>query len=215
MSLQASVEAQALKYLGCDQSGSVQLRPALDRAFCELQSKATPRFVTKVYPLTHNPLMAEGLPCQLDYPELRKLFARCDQVCVIGATLGREIERYTTYLSKFDMAYMVVFDAMASSYLEYVCDAYEESLALGLRTFRYCPGYGSVDLSLNAHLAKALQMDKHIGLNVQPTYLLLPQKSMIGLIGLGDSGEEKSCGTCPRIQNCAYRKKEQRCYKIN
>lgn len=215
MSLQEKIEVQALKYLGCDQSGAAQMRPLLDKAFGEVHEKALPRFVTKVYPLSHAPLAAEGLSCDLNHPELQSLFARCDQVCVIGATLGRGIERYTTYLSKFDMAYMVVFDAMASSYLEYLCDAYEETLGFDLRTFRYCPGYGQVPLSLNAHLAKALQMDKRMGLTVQPTYLLLPQKSMIGLIGLGDSGDEKTCGTCPRIADCAYRKKEQRCYKIN
>lgn len=213
MCLQAARE-QALKYLGFgDQTPDAQTAQLLETCLKEVQTKATPHYITQIYPLSHQPLAMEGI--SLDYPELRTLFAQCHSVCVIGATLGLGIERYSTVLSKTHMAKLVVFDAVASGYLEAVCDGYEESLQLGVRTFRYCPGYGSVPLALNRTLCRALQMDKHIGLTVQPSCLLLPQKSMIGLIGLGENRKEKSCDGCPKLGDCPFRKKEQRCYKTN
>lgn len=210
MSLQA-VREQALKYLKIDpQSLDAGTAELLDSCLTEIQTKATPHYITKIYPLTHSPLGMEDI--SLDYPELSALFGRCHSVCVIGATLGMGVDRHSKLLSRIDMAKLVVFDAVASSYLEVLCDQYEERLNLGQRTFRYCPGYGSVPLDLNRILCRSLQMDRHIGLTVQPSLLLLPQKSMIGLIGIGDWNEKKSCYGCHKLQECDYRKKEQRCY---
>lgn len=213
MCLQA-VREQALKYLGfANQTPDDQTEALLGACLKEIEQKANPHFITHTYPLTHDPLAIEGI--SLDYPDLTTLFANCHSVCVIGATLGMGIDRHCTFLSKIDMAKLVVFDAVASSYLEELCDRYEETLDLGVRTFRYCPGYGTVPLELNRTLCRALQMDKHIGLTVQPSCLLLPQKSMIGLIGLGENRKKKSCEGCPKLGDCPFRKKEQRCYKIN
>lgn len=213
MRLQA-VKEQALKYLGYGhETPDAQSLALLETCLEEVQAKAVPRFITHIYPLTHDPLGIEGIG--LDYPDLIALFGRCHSVCVIGATLGLGIERHCARLSKIDMAKLVVFDAVASAYLEEQCDAYEETLGLGVRTFRYCPGYGAVPLELNRTLCRALQMDKHIGLTVQPSNLLLPQKSMIGLIGLGATGQEKSCAGCVKFDSCGLRKKGQPCYKIN
>lgn len=213
MCLQA-VTAQALTYLKIDATLVDDATMALiEQCFGQLQDIATPHFITKIYPLTHAPLMMEDI--SLDFPELTTLFADCHAVLVIGATLGIAVDRESRRLSRTDMAKLVVFDAVASSYLEAVSDQHERTLDLGVRTFRYCPGYGTVPLELNRVLCRALQMDKHIGLTVQPSMLLLPQKSIIGLIGLGADGVPKSCEGCHNFTDCVFRKKEQRCYRVS
>ncbi len=51
------------------------------------------------------------------------------------------------------MTKATVFDAVASSYLEVKCDEFEDEQLLVTRTFRFCPGYGSVPIELNKELA--------------------------------------------------------------
>lgn len=210
------VREQALKYLGYNnQILDEQTHQLMEICLEEIMIKATPHFITQIYPLHHQPLTIGGVDIPLPYEELEELFSGCQQVCIIGATLGIGVERHCALLSKIDMAKLVIFDAVASAYLEVQCDEYEEKLGLGKRTFRYCPGYGSVPIELNRTLCRTLQMDKHIGLTVQPSHLLLPQKSMIGLIGIGEIGKEKSCQGCLKYETCSLRKKEMPCYRMN
>lgn len=210
------VREQALKYLGYDnQILDAQTHQLLETCLEEITIKATPHFITQTYPLYHQPLRIGEVEIPLPYEELEALFSGCEEVCIIGATLGLGVERYCALLSKIDMAKLVVFDAVASAYLEVQCDAYEDKLGLGTRTFRYCPGYGSVPIELNRTLCRTLQMEKHIGLTVQPSHLLLPQKSMIGLIGMGETRKEKSCQGCLKYETCNLRKKEMPCYRVN
>ena len=83
------------------------------------------------------------------------------------------------------------------------------------RTFRFCPGYGQTPISLNHSLAQLLDSYRQIGLSVDPHDNLLPQKSMIGLIGLGNKKHHKTCKHCINLENCYFRKRGQRCYKTD
>lgn len=206
-----AVKEQTLKYLNIDIDAiDAATEALLDECLLEIENKSTPRYISKVFPLTHNPLSIEDI--SLDYLELNALFSNCHSICIIGATLGINVDRICTILSKTNMSKLLVFDAVASSYLEVMCDEYEKTLGFKERTFRYCPGYGQTPLELNKILCRSLQMDKHIGLTVKPSLLLLPQKSMIGLIGLGGNTGKKTCDNCQKFTNCELRKKELRCY---
>ena len=59
---------------------------------------------------------------------------------------------------------------------------------------------GHVPIELNKELAFIIESSKKIGLTVQESNILLPQKSMIGLIGLGDNRKEKTCQNCLHIK---------------
>ena len=89
---------------------------------------------------------------------------------------------------------------------------YENEQLIGKRTFRFCPGYGRVPIELNKELAFIIESSKKIGLTVQESNILLPQKSMVGLIGLGDNRKEKTCQNCLHIKDCNFRKRGQTCY---
>ena len=110
------------------------------------------------------------------------------------------------------MTNATILDAVASSFLEVKCDAFENNNFIGKRTFRFCPGYGHVPIELNKELAFIIESSKKIGLTVQESNILLPQKSMIGLIGLGDNRKEKTCQNCLHIKDCNFRKRGQTCY---
>ena len=110
------------------------------------------------------------------------------------------------------MARMSVLDAMLSAWVEECCDEQERQIITEKRTARLCPGYGDIPLALNVQLGMALSLPKQIGLHVKEGGALSPQKSMIGLIGIGDAGEAKECGRCVRLHACEYRKRGERCY---
>lgn len=209
------IKENALKYLGYTTTSiDPKIDSILEQCIKEIKEISIPKFVCKTFTLDHSPLQIKELAVTLPYQELLDLFDSCHSCLIIGCTLGQEVERHLKYLSKIDMTKMTIFDAVASSYIEYVCDQYEDSLPLGDHTFRFCPGYGEVPITLNKTFARALDMPKHIGLTVQDSNILLPQKSMIGMIGIGDKKYKKHCFSCIKKQDCPFRKRGQRCYKM-
>ena len=205
------IKENALKYLGyLDNQVDSNTEILLNECLKELE-QVTPKFMYQIYTLTHHPLTIKEL--KINYPDLIDLFDSCDRIVIIACTLGLQLDQQLRYYSKINLTKMTVMDALASSYIEIKCDEYEAKQNFGKRTFRFCPGYGNVPLELNKNLANALNCSKHIGLTVQESNLLLPQKSMIGLIGLGDEKLTKHCFSCVNKENCMYRKRGQRCYK--
>ena len=203
------IKENALKYLGyLDNQVDSNTEILLNECLKELE-QVTPKFMYQ----THHPLTIKELNLTINYPDLIDLFDSCDRIVIIACTLGLQLDQQLRYYSKINLTKMTVMDALASSYIEIKCDEYEAKQNFGKRTFRFCPGYGNVPLELNKNLANALNCSKHIGLTVQESNLLLPQKSMIGLIGLGDEKLTKHCFSCVNKENCMYRKRGQRCYK--
>ena len=80
------------------------------------------------------------------------------------------------------------------------------------RTYRACPGYGDFPLEFNTRIAILLDIPRKIGVTITPNNLLIPQKSMLGLIGIGSDKRKKSCGNCVMKEDCPFRKRGQRCY---
>ena len=207
------IKENALKYLGyLDNQVDSNTEILLNECLKELE-QVTPKFMYQIYTLTHHPLTIKELNLTINYPDLIDLFDSCDRIVIIACTLCLQLDHQLRYYSKINLTKMTVMDALASSYIEIKCDEYEAKQNFGKRTFRFCPGYGNVPLELNKNLANALNCSKHIGLTVQESNLLLPQKSMIGLIGLGDEKLTKHCFSCVNKENCMYRKRGQRCYK--
>ena len=207
------IKENALKYLGyLDNQVDSNTEILLNECLKELE-QVTPKFMYQIYTLTHHPLTIKELNLTINYPDLIDLFDSCDRIVIIACTLGLQLDQQLRYYSKINLTKMTVMDALASSYIEIKCDECEAKQNFGKRTFRFCPGYGNVPFELNKNLANALNCSKHIGLTVQESNLLLPQKSMIGLIGLGDEKLTKHCFSCVNKENCMYRKRGQRCYK--
>ena len=210
----SKIKEQALKYLGYQgQSIDIQTEKLINECLDEINHIAHFKVVYQRYPLNHHPLRLHHI--SLEYDDLITLFQDCHEVIVIGCTLGVAFERTMKKLYLINMTKATIMDAIGSSYLEACCDEYEKTIIKEKRTFRFCPGYGHVPLSLNRELAQLLDCSKHIGLTIQNNDLLLPQKSMIGIIGLGQDKTKKSCQHCKQIEHCQFRKRGQRCYKTN
>lgn len=183
----------------------------IDECVKEVKEIAHFKATAQKYTLRHHPLKIKELDLLLDSQDLEFYFKNCQSCLVVAYTLGIQIDRTIKYYEHIHMSKAVVFDAVSSRYLEECCDEYEKSLNLGQHTFRFAPGYGDLPLALNYPLSQALKIDKVLGTSINKGGLLIPMKSMIGIIGIGDNGQ-KSCFSCIRKEDCELRKGGQRCY---
>lgn len=208
------MKQQALKYLGyMAQIITPEMNNMIDECIEEVVEYAKFKAIYQTYTLQHSPLGIEMIDLNLDYPAMHHLLDDCHQCLLIACTLGQELEKRIRYYSKFDQARMMVMDAVASSYVEECCDVFEKELKLVDRTYRFCPGYENTPLSINRTIYQTLDVYKHLGVELTEGDLMVPQKSMIGIIGLGRAKKKKECGMCILKQDCSFRRRQTRCYK--
>lgn len=156
----------------------------------------------------------EALDLVLRSKDLQSVFAGADKMMVIVSTLGVSMERYIRRVGQLDMSHELILDATASAYLEVCTDLYEQGLSelAGKRSFRFAPGYGDLPLSLNYPLWAAIDAGKRIGVSITEGGLFLPQKSMLGIIGIGSNQVNKDCMSCLRKNSCSLRKENVTCW---
>lgn len=200
-----------LHYLNYTGEIDERMNQLLDECIAEVQKLAHFKVTTQKFSLQHHPLTIVELHLELHSNDLEEVFSMCDECLVIACTLGVMIDRQIKYYEHINMTKAVIFDAVSSRYLEECCDEYEKLLNLGVRTFRFAPGYGDLPLELNRQLASVLQVDRKLGVSMNKGGLFVPMKSMLGIIGIGQA-REKSCLTCLRRESCILRKGGQRCY---
>lgn len=146
---QAIDRAVALRYMGAsgwqpDDASSA----LLDRAESRLLQTAVPRAAWKKLPRTSLPLKDCG-------SDLIRHLQGCEEVLVLVATLGSEVDTMLRRFELTDIAMAATADAMASVMLEQVCDDLEQELRAEMKaqnlylTGRFAPGYGDCPLTLN------------------------------------------------------------------
>ena len=209
---------RTLSYLGDHKmEGALVLSEEIDESIEELQKEAQFLACYEKYALDFD---AEGFPAvrELDLAlisrDLRAILDGCTGICVIASTLGVAFERYAKRVMSMDMSHGVVLDAAASAYLECMTDTFTGELELGVHTFRFAPGYGDLDITLNIPLMRAIRADKRIGITHTGGGLFLPQKSMLGLVGLGPEKlfETDRCEHCRKRESCGFRKEGRTCW---
>jgi len=131
-------------------------------------------------------------------------------ICTIGKdleTLSRKLLNESDYLKGY------ILDTIASEAVEIVCDLLEARLSEVVKkidyhiTNRYSPGYCNWHVSEQQRLFSLLP-DNPCGIVLTESSLMLPVKSVSGIIGLGSKAKrsEYNCSFCG-IENC-YKKKE-------
>ena len=183
----------------------------IDECIQEVKQIAQFKVVYQLYCLSHKPLMLEEVKLLLDSKDLAFYLQECKQCMIIACTLGVLIDRQMKYYEHLDMSKAVVFDAVSNAYLEECCDAYQKTLGFESYTFRLAPGYGDIPLELNKSFASLLEMNKKLGVSFNDAGLLIPMKSMIGIVGIGQK-VKKTCLSCLRKESCELRRGGQRCY---
>ena len=128
-----------------------------------------------------------------------------------ATTLGAPIDRHLKRLELTDMTYALVFDAVASAYVECQADGYEQALPYPNKGFRFCPGYGGTSLEDSREIAMRLHAER-IGITFLDSGLMVPLKSLVGVVRIGGGENRRSCARCVARQGCVFRVRGTRCY---
>ncbi len=133
---------------------------------------------------------------------------------IFVCTVGPEIEKWSKELiQKGDLTLGYIVDATASELVELAMDKIQNQLefqmhALGLGiTNRFSPGYCGWPVS-EQHLLFSLLPEKFCGVVLTPSALMVPIKSISGVIGMGPKAQrmEYPCKKCDQTQ-CIYRRR--------
>lgn len=208
----------ALRYMGAvGWQPDERVSTLLDQAERQLMRTATPRAVWRILP-------CRVLPLQNGGKDLERHLQGCEEVLVMAATLGSEVDTLLRRLELTDIALAAMADAMASVMLEQVCDDLESELREQVKTTnryltgRFAPGYGDCPLELNDEICRAADSVRGCGIAVTAQHLLAPRKSTTAFLGVADHpvrGAQAGCATCHLRETCVFRKKGTTCFSGN
>jgi Methionine synthase I, cobalamin-binding domain len=129
--------------------------------------------------------------CKVKSVNLSNNLNNCDKVIVFAATLGAGIDRLIRKYTVSDISRAVVVQAVAAAYIEDYCNQLNREFkevynnkGYFLRP-RFSPGYGDFDLSYQKDIMRFLDSAKKIGLTLTESMLMMPEKSVSAVIGIG------------------------------
>lgn len=197
---------EILKLLGYQPNSTIDNHIGLliDKALCEAELLSDFRYVYAFYEIPQ-PFMLEN-QSYVDYLEDAEGYLLC------ASTLGMAVDKRLKRLQLQDMAYAVVFDATANVLLESKADEYEKQLPFPQLGFRFCPGYAHTSINDNKLIHDLLHAEK-IGITFLDSGLMLPLKSMVGIVKIGGA-KRKSCENCVAAPACQYKKRGTTCYSL-
>ncbi len=210
-------KSELLRYLGHrGQEYSPSLDREIDIAIDRCLSLITPRCVIKKYGLDFSPLRLKGTDVVFEGEDIARHLSGCDEVYLMGATVGFEVEKEASRLMRDDPLAAVLLDSASICAIESYCDDLCELLQAQSGdelTSRFSCGYGDFPLSAQRDFARLLELPKKIGVFMnEDSFMLSPQKSVTAAIGIGKRGGSPSVCTnkCYACNNasCAYRREE-------
>ena len=143
--------------------------------------------------------------------DIANLLASQDQVVLLAVTIGPQLEERVTKLFANDqLTKATILDAIGSVAVEEAANQLNQKIAkkaekIGLPslTMRYSPGYGDLDLENQPQLLDLVQ-GQELGIKTNDSFLLIPQKSITALIGLGREKSDVQAKCDFDCHNCAY-----------
>ncbi|MFC2035492.1 vitamin B12 dependent-methionine synthase activation domain-containing protein [Chloroflexota bacterium] len=140
-----------------------------------------------------------------------QLLEQCHKVAIFLVTIGNHLEETTSQLAEDGLVVQAtVLDAIGSVAVESVADFVQERVgevahAQGLcMSQRFSPGYCDWNIGQQREIFRAVNGDS-AGVHLTEGCLMLPQKSISGIIGIGPYGSNvenySPCRTCDKL-NC-------------
>ena len=175
----------------------------------------------------------EGLPCValkgcelvLSGSDIARHLAGAGKVALMACTLGMDSERECRRLSAMSPADGAMFGSCCSALVEAAANAVEGQVIETARregmvtNWRYSPGYGDLPLDVQPAFLDALDATRRLGINVTPTNMLVPVKSVTAVIGLFDKESagfdgraDETCASCPAAGDCDFKKRGTTCH---
>ncbi len=169
---------EAAAYLGYGGEIPQEIRARMDNMTALIFKEASPLLTYRVFE-KNDPILNTILIGK----DIEKLLENAPRVLLFGATLGLGIDRTLARLQISDMQNAVLFDALASTAIENVCNNFCSDLGPDITT-RFSPGYGDLPFEIQRKIADRLQLDRNIGVTLTEGGVMIPQKSVTAILGL-------------------------------
>lgn len=148
--------------------------------------------------------------------KVARLLGKCERVAVFALTIGNYLEDLVDYLLENGLILQAtVLDAIGSGIAEKLATQVEQRIkndagSEGLVTSRrFSPGYCDWSVRQQKIIFRALG-DDAAGIRLTESCLMLPRKSVSGIVGIGQPGngieEYNPCTTCKK-KDCPGRRK--------
>ncbi|MFC2019007.1 vitamin B12 dependent-methionine synthase activation domain-containing protein [Chloroflexota bacterium] len=144
---------------------------------------------------------------------IARLLELCQKAALFSVTIGGHLEEMVKQLTEDGLVLQAtVLDAIGSSIAERAADYVQDRIeriacAQGLSiSRRFSPGYCDWDVSQQRMLFRAIQ-DDATEVELNESYLMLPRKSISGIIGIGPAAIENynPCKSCEQ-RDCIGRR---------
>jgi len=135
-----------------------------------------------------------------------QLLVRCRKVAIFTLTIGPQLEEVVAHLAEEGLVLKAsVLDAIGSNAAEKVAQMVTDSISADVRDQKLCisrrfsPGYCDWDVSEQTVIFNAMS-GQSVGVSLTESHLMLPRKSISGIIGIGDEQSQidkyNPCRTC-------------------
>ena len=168
---------QWLERMGFEGKPDINMLIRLAEAEEKLFAVAMPQGVYRVMPV-------EAITPKGD--NIKKHLEQCDEVAIMGVTLGAMVDNLIRTSQIRDMAEAVMLDAGASILIEQIADEMSRIIDREQQrctTVRYSPGYGDYPVMMQTELIWLTDAHRKIGLSVNKNYMMTPQKYIDELRG--------------------------------
>jgi len=116
---------------------------------------------------------------------VRSFLKNLNEIILMAVTLGQEAERFIMYKQKISLLEGTLADAIASAYVEKLCDTLQAELSHKYNiNGRISCGYCDFPIETQPHILKALNTQKTVGLYCNENYIMLPRKSVTAVMGV-------------------------------
>ncbi len=195
---------QVLKYLGYGKNNpDEKVMKLIEESIEEIKKISNFKYVYQEYD--------EILPFLKENEAYVKYLSGSNGYLLCATTLGIDVDNRVKYYKHENPTKGLIFDAVASAYIEECADKYENELPYEL-SYRFCPGYQGTNFLDNKIIASYLNVSKYPGINFLSSGLMVPLKSMIGIVAIGNN-KRRNCVGCIFNRDCKYLKEGITCYK--
>ncbi|HSB66980.1 MAG TPA: hypothetical protein VLD65_10395 [Anaerolineales bacterium] len=193
-------------------------RPGLVKIAEDARQKSVsllhPKLIYRIYQaegVRHERLLLhDGL--KIESKLVTEHLAAADKIIIILATIGSELEEHVSRIWDDNMVYALALDGAGSAAVEALANAacqYFEQMAVegGLQaSIPLSPGM--VDWSVAEGQPQIFQLlgDEANAVNLTPSYVMIPKKSLTMVMGIGDQlkSSGKTCDYCSMRDTCRY-----------
>ena len=206
------------QYLGMQRAGADDvIDEEIRRTLADLQEWIRPASVYSIFPLTWQ----DGMPVIAGYlfesRDLARNLKGCSKAALLAATIGMETDRHIRRAQIRSMKDAALLQAASAAMVEKYTDIINEEIIcegknMGLYPRpRYSPGYGDLSLETQKIVFTLLNPEKHAGITLTDSLLMVPSKSITAVIGLAETESScirYDCEECTMRDTCAFRSGE-------